>query len=261
MSDELHSLLYYPRLAISWQCYYRDVCIMIGRCDVEWRWPSWNGRGEDASESDVREHGPQLFLGVIVVFGPKERVDHPQRVLRGAVVDRLRRFGRGPSDVRPEPPVDALPELDHALRHHVARAVLELIRAHKRAHDRPRGRRVGHHAAHRRHAHAPRLAQRLLELVWPHVVADHVPRNRLPFARATKPFGHLVGRGLPPHLLERLRVDQFVQRTWKQHLRARQHKPRVSSAYPFRIILYRLLLSTGVYNVTLSLSLAYCSWS
>lgn len=140
------------------------------------------------------------------MLGPEERVDHLQRVLRlrGPAGSRVRRAGRS------EPPVHAVPELEHALGHHVARAVLELLRTDERAHVRPRRRRVAHHAAHGRHALAATLAHGLLELVRHDVVADHVARGQL--VVPAEPLGHLIGRGLPPDPLERVRVHQLGHR-------------------------------------------------
>lgn len=162
------------------------------------------------SKPDVREHSLQPSLGVLVVFGPEELVDDLQRVLG---------FGRGRVR-RPEHRVKPLPELQYALRHHVARTVLELFRPYECAHIRPRRRRVTHHAAHGRYALVAALAHRLLELIRHHVVADHVARRPI----VAEPRGHLIGRGFSPHPFERVRVHQFGYRT-RQHLRPTQTQP------------------------------------
>jgi len=149
------------------------------------------------------------------VLGPEERVDRPQRVQgrRGGV-----------SVGRPEPSVHTLAELDQSLRHHVARTVLELVGTDERAHVRPRGRRVAHHAAHGRHALAAGLAHGLVELVRHHVVADHVARRSAAVTSGAvpKPLDHLIGGRLPPDPFERFRVKQLGQRTG-QHLRPIHH--------------------------------------
>lgn len=163
------------------------------------------GVSVNTSEPDVRVHFAQPAARVAVLLGPEELVNGQQRVLR------LGHRPRGAA--RPEPPVHALPELDQALRHHVARAVLELLRPDERAHVRPRGRRFAHHAAHGCHALAASLAQSLVELVRHHVVADHVARGQPAVAAAAaEPRGHLVGRGLPPDPLERVGVHQLGHR-------------------------------------------------
>lgn len=163
-------------------------------------------RDQRLLERDVRELGLQPFQAVPVVPRREELVDRPRGVLRAAVA-------------RPEPSVHALPELQHALRHHVARAVRELVRPDERAHVRPRRWRVAHHAAHGRHALAARLAHGLMELVRRHVIAYHVPRRRRLTVIAAEPFGHLVGRRVPPDPLERVRGQQLGHRAGQQHLR------------------------------------------
>lgn len=157
-------------------------------------------RKTTTSERDVREHVLQPFPGALVVRWPEELVDRLRRVL-GV---------RGGGGVRPEHPVHAFPELDHALRHHVTRTVWELFRPDKCAHVRPGGRRVAHHAAHRWHALATCFAHRLVELVWRHVVADHVSGRRwLVGLSAAETLGHLVGGSLPPNPLEIVRNQQL----------------------------------------------------
>lgn len=196
-------------LIISCKIYYNSSC----------RSTAANSNG---SEPDVREHVAQIFPGVVVVLGPEEHVDRPQRV-PGHCGGRVVGSGVG----RPEPSVHALAELEHALWHHVARTVLELFGTDECSHVRPRGRRVAHHAAHGRHARAAGLAHGLMELVRHYVVADHVARNRsavtVPSRAVPELLDHLIGGGFAPDPFERFRVHQFGQRAG-QHLRPIHHK-------------------------------------
>lgn len=178
------------------------------------------GRKFGYSELDVRVHVAQLFLGILVVFRSEERVNRFRRILDGVGVH---------VPGWPEPPVHARPELNHALGHHVARAVLELFWTDERAHVRHRGRSAAHHAAHGRHALVAALAHRLMKLVRHYVVADHVSRQGC-LGFVTKPNTHLFGRGVPPDPIERLRVHQLGQRA-RQHLRRSTYKPQHVFAY------------------------------
>lgn len=168
----------------------------------------------------------QLFARVLVVLGPEERVDRLHRVLRDGV---FRVGSGGGGSVRPEPSVHRRAKLDHALRHDVARAVLEFLGSDERAHGRPWGWRVAHHSAHGRHALAAGLAHGLVEFVRRHVVAHHVARQLFvsPTAAAAEFCDDLVRGSLPPDSLESIRVHQLGQRAGK-HLRP-THKPRVFS--------------------------------
>jgi len=95
--------------------------------------------------------------------------------------------------------------------------VLELLAPDDRAHVRPRGRCVSHHAAHGRHARAAGFTHGLVELVRYYVVADHVARSGAAVVVTSsadpESLDHLIGGGLPPDPFERFRVYQFGQRT------------------------------------------------